>query len=283
MLIRCCGIAPDNAEAWNALGLALRATNAPGLALTAFITAQRLRPDCVDYVLAGVEATMEAKEGEGELRTFERGVSAGSAQPGQPGWPRHVAGAHGPPGEAIDALEAATELTPDTLVPLRLLAGVLARSSRVGHAEHVLRRLRSLDPDNPQASNDHAAVLMRLHQHAAARAILLEVLDSYGPDISILCNLANATACVGLQDEAVAITRRAIGLDPRAVLPRRALCNVLAYREGTTGAELLAAMRDCSAALPRRRSRRWVTIVIRIAGWWLVCCRGRCDRIRWGG
>ena len=74
---------------------------------------------------------------------------------------------------------------------------------------------------------------------------------SHGPDIAILCNLANATACVGLQQEAVAIARRAISLDPGAVLPRRALCNTLPYREATTGAALLAAMRDCSAVLPR--------------------------------
>ena len=92
---------------------------------------------------------------------------------------------------------------------------------------------------------------MRLHRHAEARAILLAVLDSHGPDVAILCNLANATACVGRQEEAVAIVRRAIGLDPAAMLPRRALCNTLPYRDATTGAELLAAMRDCSAVLPR--------------------------------
>ena len=43
--------------------------------------------------------------------------------------------------EAIDALEAVTELVPDELLlPLRLLGGVLARSSRFAQAEQVLRR-----------------------------------------------------------------------------------------------------------------------------------------------
>jgi predicted O-linked N-acetylglucosamine transferase (SPINDLY family) len=153
--------------------------------------------------------------------------------------------------EAIDALETATALSPDAVRPLRLLSGVLARSSRVRQAEQVLRQVRALAPNDPQVCNDLAAVLMRLHRHAEARTILLEVLDRFGAQTTILCNLANATACVGLQDEAVSIARRAIVLDPDAVQPRRALCNTLPYRDGTTGAELLAAMRDCSAVLPR--------------------------------
>jgi protein O-GlcNAc transferase len=251
LLIRCCGVAPDNAEAWNTLGVALRATKAPGAALTTFVKAQGLRPDCLDYVLNGVEVTLDAGEGDAELARLSVACQQNPLNPTTQVGRGMLLERMGRRAEAIDALEAATELTPDVLAPLRLLGGVLARSSRVSHAEQVLRRVSLLDPDNPQVRNDHAAVLMRLHRHAEARAILLEVLDSFGPDIAILCNLANATACVGLQDEAVAIVRRAIGLDPGAVLPRRALCNTLPYRDGTTGAELLTAMRDCSAVLPR--------------------------------
>ena len=47
------------------------------------------------------------------------------------------------------------------------------------------------------------------------------------------------------------MARRAIALAPDAVGPRRTLCNTLPYRDGTTGAELLAALRDCSDRLPR--------------------------------
>ncbi|HEY4174291.1 MAG TPA: tetratricopeptide repeat protein [Rhodopila sp.] len=251
LLIRCCGVAPDNAEAWNTLGLALRATKAPGPALTAFIKAQTLRPDCLDYVLNGVDATLDAGKGDAERARLAVAADQDPLNPAIQLGRGMLLDRMGRRAEAIDVLEAATELTPDTLVPLRLLGGVLARSSRVARAEQVLRRVSALDPDNSQVRNDHAAVLMRLHRHAEARALLLDVLDRHGPDIAILCNLANATACVGRQDEAVTIVRRAIGLDPRAVLPRRALCNTLPYRDATTGAELLAAMRDCSDALPR--------------------------------
>jgi protein O-GlcNAc transferase len=251
LLVCCCGIAPKNAEAWNTLGLALRAAVAPGLALAAFIAAQSLRPDCLNYVLNGVDAAVEAAEGDAELARLAVATEQNPLDPALQVGRGILLERLGRRAEAIDSLEAATELTPGALTPLRLLGGVLARSSRVYQAEQVLRQVSMLDPDNLQVCNDHAAVLMRLHRHADARVILLNILERHGPHTAVLCNLANATACVGLQNEAVEIARRAISLDPAAVLPRRALCNTLPYRDGITGAELLAAMRDCSALLPR--------------------------------
>ncbi len=256
LLIQCCGVAPENAEVWNTLGLAFRTTGAPDLALTAFIAAQSRRPDCLDYVLNGVEATADTlrespAQGDAELARLSVACDQNPLNPVIQLGRGMLLERLGRRAEAIDALEAATDLTPDELMPLRLLGGVLARSSRVRHAEQVLRRIGLLDPDNAQVHSDHAVVLMRLHQHAEARAILLDILDRHGPHNTILCNLANATACVGLQEDAVQLARRAISLDPTSVLPRRALCNTLPYRDGTTGAELLAAMRDCSAVLPR--------------------------------
>ncbi len=90
-----------------------------------------------------------------------------------------------------------------------------------------------------------------MHRHAAARAELLASIERDGEQMHVLCNLANATTCVGLQEEGVALARRAIALAPDATLPRRTLCNTLPYRDGVTGAELLAALRDCSDRLPR--------------------------------
>lgn len=256
LLLQCCGLAPDNAEAWNTLGLALRATDAHGLALSAFIAAQRLRPDCLDYVLNGVQTAMDLQavdpgQADAELARLTVACDQNPLNPVLQLGRGMLLERLGRRAEAIDALEAGTELAPGDLAPLRLLGGVLARSTRVRQAEQVLRRVSVLDPDNPQVHNDHAAVLMRLHRHAEARAILLDVLDKIGPNTAILCNLASATACSGLQDEAVDIARRAISFDPNALLPRRALCNTLPYRDGTTGAELLSAMRDCSPLLAR--------------------------------
>ncbi|WP_428488231.1 tetratricopeptide repeat protein [Rhodopila sp.] len=251
LLLRCCGVTPDNAEMWDTLGLALRATGAPGIALTAFVKAQCLRPDELSYVLHGVEVAIEANQAEAELSRLEVACDRHPLN----AMPQAARGMLlerlGRRADAIDALEAATVLAPDAVAPLALLGGLLARSTRLRQAEAVLRRLRALQADNPQAHNDHAAVLMQLHRHAEARTILLAVLARFGPNPSVLCNLASTTVCLGLQDEAVAAARQAIALDPVASLPRRTLCNVLPYHEATTPRDLLAALHDSTAALPR--------------------------------
>ena len=107
----------------------------------------------------------------------------------------------------------------------------------------------------PQLGNNLAAVLMRLHQHAEARDLLAELVVRQGPQPTLLCNLANATLSLGLQEEAEGIARQAIKLAPAAVLPWRTLCNTLPYRDGASGQELLSALRSCSERLPRDRSR----------------------------
>lgn len=251
LLQRCCATAPDNAEAWNTLGLAQRRTGQPALALRAFHRAAALRPETAEYVLNGVEAAVETNGAEAEL---DRLCAACLQQPlnaalllGR----GMLLDRLGKRGEAIDALEAAVELAPNKLVPLTLLAGVLARSTRVAQAEVALRRACLLNPDSPSLRNDHAAVLMRVHRHAEARVILQGLLDQFGPTPAVLCNLANATTCVGLQQQGVELALRAIALAPEAMLPRRALCNNLPYLDGITGGRLLDAMLACSGLMPR--------------------------------
>jgi protein O-GlcNAc transferase len=138
---------------------------------------------------------------------------------------------------AVDALEAAVALAPEAKEPIAILAGVLSRSAQSRQAEDALRKALVLDPRNPGLMNDHAAILMRLHRHAEASELLREVLRRNGPHASVLCNLANATVCLGSQDA--------------AVLPRRALANTLPYQDGVTGAALLRVGRECSDTLPR--------------------------------
>ncbi len=153
--------------------------------------------------------------------------------------------------EAADALEAAVALAPEAPLPVYVLGEVLARSNRLDDAEAALRRASELDPDNAEVRNTRATVLFRMHRHAEARSELLALIDRDGEHVNALCNLANATTCLGLQDEGVAAARRAIALAPDALLPRRALCSTLTYRDGVTGAELLAALQDCSDRLSR--------------------------------
>jgi protein O-GlcNAc transferase len=251
LLLRCCGVEPHNAEAWNTLGIALRMNGEPGLALTAFVRAQGLLPNCLNYVLDGVYIARAAEETEAELARL---TVAGDRNPlnivlqigrgvllEQMGrWP-----------EALDALEAATELAPDELEPLKIFAATLTRAGRNAQAEPVLRRVLEMDPDDLQMANNLGVVLTRLQRHAEASETLRQALHRHGPNSSVLCNLANAEVALGRQEEAAEIMRTAVGLDPNAMMPRLTVCNTLPYHDRTTGASLLEAMREASLVLPR--------------------------------
>ncbi|MDE2005289.1 MAG: tetratricopeptide repeat protein, partial [Rhodospirillales bacterium] len=162
-------------------------------------------------------------------------------------------------GEAIEALEVAAALAPDDPAIARLAAGLLARGADVAAAEAALARAVALDPADPALRNDHAAVLMRQHRHAEARDILRAVLAETGPDANLLCNLANATVNLGMQEEGIALARQATALAPAAPLPWRTLANALPYAAGTGAGEIGAALAETSARLPRGPTPAFVT------------------------
>jgi predicted O-linked N-acetylglucosamine transferase (SPINDLY family) len=251
LLLRCCGIAPHRADAWDALGSALMVSGDNAMAASAFAEAQRWSPHTLEYALHRVQAAVASGDQAALLAWFD---VTGLNEPLNPVIPTArgvLLERLGRLPEAIDALESATALAPEAKLPAAFLGRCLARANRLREAEAVLRRAIELDPDNAQLPNDHAVVLMRMQRHADARAELEALLDAHGEQFNVLCNLANTVVCLGLQDEAVAIARRAIVLAPDAPQPRRALCNTLPYRDGVTGAELLAALKDCSDRLPR--------------------------------
>jgi predicted O-linked N-acetylglucosamine transferase (SPINDLY family) len=251
LLLRCCAIAPNNAEAWDALGLAVLQTGDAIAALEAFAEARRLVPRWLDPALHMVDAACAAGAAEAELARLECDALADPLDPVGATARGVLLERLGRRDAAIDALEVAVTLAPDAARPTALLAGVLTRTTRVDEAEKWLRRAAELDPDEPRLRNDHAAVLMRLHRHAEARDELTELIAAHGEQVGALCNLATATVCCGLQAEAVVLAERAIALAQDATLPRRALVNALPYRDGVTGAELLAALVACSDRVPR--------------------------------
>ncbi len=251
LLLRCCGIAPGRAEAWDALGLALMLTGDKLLAESAFAEAQRLSPQTLEYALHRVNAACATGSEETLLAWLEVAGDDDPLNPVPPAARGVLLERLGRRPEAIDALEAAAALAPDAKLLTALFGDALARSNRLHEAEAALRHAGELDPDNQQLCNARAVVLFRMQRHAEARAELLASIERNGEQVNELCNLANATTCLGLQDEGVELARRAIALAPDATLPRRALCNTLPYRDGITGVELLAALKDCSDRLPR--------------------------------
>ena len=251
LMLHCCGVAPNNAEAWYVMALALRATNEPGRALSAIVQAQALNPNALQYVLIGTEIAMQAEEGPAELARLELWCDEDPLNYVPLAGKGFLLDHLGQRDDAIDALEAATVLAPEEPVSAALLGRLLARTTRLSQAEAALRRACGLDSTNTKIRNDHAVILMKLHRHAEARSILLALEEKLGPNPSILCNLANSTAYVGLQEEALTVVERAIAADPTGSLPRRTLCNVLPYRDGTTAMDLLDAYRNCASVLSR--------------------------------
>jgi predicted O-linked N-acetylglucosamine transferase (SPINDLY family) len=250
-LLHACAERPERAEAWDTLGLAYLASRDPSAARDAFTEAQRLAPAVLDYALHGVEAAVAAGEAEVELARLTSCCAADPANPAILLALGVLLGRQGQRDAAIDALESAAVLAPDAPLPIAFLGGMLAGSTRLREADRALRRAAELDPDNNQISNDHATVLIRLHRPAQARALLIGAIERQGKQQTLLCNLATAECCLGMQDAAVALAREAVELSPGAVLPRRALCNTLPYRHGVTGFEVLTALQTCGATLPR--------------------------------
>jgi len=251
LLLRCTGLAPDHAEAWHALGAALFQDGASLRALGALGRAHRLAPGSLDYALSRAEAAHRAGVGEAELSRLADDAADNPSNPtplAASGLLLHRLGRH---AEAADFLEAACTLEPGDFRLWAFLGGVLARDDRLRPAEAAMRRALALDPTNHILRHDLGVVLMRMHGFAAARAELIRVLDACGIDATLLCNLANATLCLGLQEEALAIARQAATLAPDNPLARRAVVNTLPYVAGVSATDLLAASRACAATLPR--------------------------------
>ncbi len=251
LLLRCCGAAPDRAEAWDLLGLALQASGDLALAATAFAEAMRRDPHRLDYALHRAEAAATAGTAEAELGRLALVQDTDPLNPVPLAATGLLLERTGRRAEAIEALEAAVTLAPDLPGIARLHAGLLARTPNVAAAEAALARAVALDPTDRALRNDHAAVLMRMHRHAEARALLRAILDEGGPDANVMCNLANATVNLGLHAEALALAQAAVALAPETPLPHRTLANVLPYCPGIGAGRVRDALAATAARLPR--------------------------------
>ncbi len=180
LLLRCCGVAPDRADAWDTLGLALMQTGDKQLAESAFARAQELAPQVLEYGLHRADAAAAAGTEESLLAWLDMTSEADPLNPVLPAVRGVVFERMGRRTDAIDALEAATALAPDALLPLSFLGELLGRSNRLREAEIVLGRAIELDPENQRLANSRAAVLFRMHRHAEARAELLASLERNG-------------------------------------------------------------------------------------------------------
>ena len=251
LLLRCCGVAPRLAEAWDALGIALLATRDSVAARAAFAEAQRLSPDNLGVALRRVEASIAAGAGAAELARLEAATARDPLDLAQLTARAVLLDRLGRSGEAADLLEAVTALAPDAPVPASLRANALVRAARFLHAVPALRRACELSPDDLSLGNDHAAALNRVHRYREGQEILERLIAEHGEQISLLCNLCNAMVSQGLQREGVALARRATELAPETHFGWRTLANALSYTDGVTAEELLGVLRQAAALVPR--------------------------------
>ena len=251
LLVQACGLAADNAEAWNALGHALMQTAEPDTAESAFAVAQRLAPQNLEFAIHRGMAARSAGTDGAELVRLELAAIDDPLDPVPLAARAVLLEQDDQRLIAIELLEAATTLAPGKARLWALLGSALGRVMRTREAETALRRACDLDPTEIQARCDLAAALARLHRHAEARVLLEALVADQGENSVLLCNLACSLVSLGLQADAEAMIRSVLAKWPHSALAHRALVNTLPYAAEASGAGLLSALQDCSTAIVR--------------------------------
>ncbi|MCW3476512.1 tetratricopeptide repeat protein [Limobrevibacterium gyesilva] len=251
LILRCCAVAPDRADVWDALGVSLLLSGDWPAAESAFAEAHRLDPGNIEIALRRVDAALGAGSGETELCRLE--LASGND-------PTNAAlicarGALlerlGRRSEAADLLEVAVALAPGSATATAQLAQCLTREHRIAQAIPYFEAAIALAPDDLGLRNNHAAALVRANRHREAHDALEALIREHGEHVGLLCNLSNALASLGLQEEGAATARRAVEIAPGADTAWRTLCNALPYCDGIGGAALLQAYRSAAATLSR--------------------------------
>ena len=156
-----------------------------------------------------------------------------------------VARAHdraGRPDDAHAAFAEAHRLAPDD--------PAIAAYHVQADAERRLRHQLAHEPSHRAARLELAARLRRRHRRVAARAVLLGYAQET-PDAEVLASLGLTELELGHQDEARRAAEDAVALEPGEASFHQLLCNVMAYQDGVSGADLTAALERCGALWPR--------------------------------
>ena len=250
-LLRACARAPANAEAWDALAVALLAAGDAASGAAAAEEAWRLRPNDPGIALRHVATSVAAGRAEAD---FARLTEAAAGRP----LDATLATAHGMLlralgriDEAIAALEVATTLAPDAPAPAAALAEALLQTPKLASAVPALRRAIALAPHDMALRNNLAAALTRTHHDREAHDLLQSLIAEHGEHPVLLCNLANTQVLLGAQREGVATARRATERAPDLHLAWRTLAAALVYAEDATPEELRAIAERASATIPR--------------------------------
>jgi len=145
-------------------------------------------------------------------------------------------------GEVQQALAAITQVLKthaDFPPALLLQARLLARVQQEAQADQVFARYLALAPQDADAAIDHAATLVSLHRLPAAKAKLLQVLQTQPDNARAMGNLGNILLSEGDLDAATQQFEAALALNPRAPI---AFFNLGRARDFTADDPLIAQM-----------------------------------------
>jgi protein O-GlcNAc transferase len=254
MLLRLCALAPDGAEAWDALGIARRQAGDAAAAEAAFATAQRLRPTQISFALRRSDAAYAAGGAARELARLEAACARDPLDVPQMTARGALLHRLDRLDEAADVLGTAVALAPDAPEPAAALAACLVQANRMTLAVPALRRAAALAPDDLVLQNNLAAALNRIHSYREARGLLDSLIAAHGARAPFLCNLATALVCLGLQDEGVEVARQATERAPGMHLAWRTLASALTYSGGAPASTLRTLAERAAATLPRGQS-----------------------------
>jgi tetratricopeptide (TPR) repeat protein len=202
---------PASADAWRALGAALRQLgddDAAEQAELAAIRASTRDPVLIEAAMALVDNDLARAEHILRPRLKEKPLDVAAIR-----MMAELAGRLGRHGDAENLLRRALELAPGFAAARANLATVLYRQNRAADAIAELDQLLAGDPDNAAHRNLKAAALGRIGGFEEAIALYEEVLRVH-PQPKIWMSYGHVLKTVGRQAEAIAAYRRALALAP---------------------------------------------------------------------
>lgn len=235
------------AEAWDALGHAHAALGEHARSYEDFSRASVLEPAHLPFLLHRAEAATRCGRSPelAELLQVEAAANPLAAAPlvglGL------LALRERRVEEGIGYLEAAVTLDNFAPEPPMLLGIAYTVALEPARAAPMLRLALQRDPGNTGIANDLAVTLARLYRYEEAVALLTANIESRGPSVLSLSNLAAAKGALGEMRAAAAAAESAMRMAPGDAGAARAYCNLLPYQDNISAAFLRAALEDAAA------------------------------------
>lgn len=144
---------------------------------------------------------------------------------------------------AHEAFKSVLKLDRNHAAAWAQLARLNASEGRIASAEEALKEVRRIEPTDPAVLDLTGTVLNQLGEYATAKAFFSAVNRAAPGQTPYMMNLANALVFNGDIDEAVAVFRDVIRIDPRSAQPHWGLANAVKATDSQHIAQMRALVR----------------------------------------